>query len=184
MDNDATWHEMWQYFCREKFPDERIPHLQEVVDLCVNLGLQMYIDVKAASQAGKVCRQNVTLVCVVVQMFLWFKLFKFCILLLQSLVTDVRQRKNKKRSSFTIVSEWVFGSITIFYFPIPGSKCPQKLICKSPAVWQSYSLLILSKCNFSGKKLNIDILYYRNTLIRGKRAVHIDTASLTKNSSL
>lgn len=38
---------------REKFPDERIPHLQEVVDLCVNLGLQMYIDVKAASQAGK-----------------------------------------------------------------------------------------------------------------------------------
>ena len=65
----------------------------------------MYIDVKAASQAGKVCCQNVTLVCVVVQMFLWFKMFKFCILLLQSLVTDVRQRKNKKRSSFTIVSE-------------------------------------------------------------------------------
>ena len=90
----------------------------------------------------------------------------------------------KKRSSFTIVSEWVFGLITIFYFPIPGGKCPQKLICKSPAVWQSYSLLILSKCNFSGKKLSIDILYYRNTMIHGKRAIHIDTASLTKNSSL
>ena len=56
----------------------------------------MYIDVKAASQAGKVCRQNVTLVCVVVQMFLWFKMFKFCILLLQSLIMNVRQRKNKK----------------------------------------------------------------------------------------
>ena len=71
----------------------------------MNLGLQMYIDVKAASQAGKVCRQNVTLVCVVVQMFLWFKMFKFCILLLQNLIKDVRQRKNKKRTSFTIVSE-------------------------------------------------------------------------------
>ena len=39
---------------RHKFPNERIPHLQEVIDLCLNLGLQMFIDVKAATQAGKV----------------------------------------------------------------------------------------------------------------------------------
>ena len=39
---------------RDKFPNEHIPHLQEVIDLCLSLGLQMYIDVKAATQAGKV----------------------------------------------------------------------------------------------------------------------------------
>ncbi len=41
-------------FYREKFPDERIPCLEEVVDLCVSHGLQMYIDVKAKTQAGRV----------------------------------------------------------------------------------------------------------------------------------
>ena len=49
-------------FHRENFPDERIPHLEEVVDLCVNVGLQMYIDVKAATQAGKVSYNNAALV--------------------------------------------------------------------------------------------------------------------------
>lgn len=37
----------------DKFPNERIPHLNEVVELCLNLRLQMFIDVKAATQAHK-----------------------------------------------------------------------------------------------------------------------------------
>jgi len=37
----------------ERFPNERIPCLEEVVDLCISLGLQMYIDVKAATQSGR-----------------------------------------------------------------------------------------------------------------------------------
>ena len=41
-------------FYRDNFPNERIPCLDEVVDLCISLGLQMYIDVKAATQSGRV----------------------------------------------------------------------------------------------------------------------------------
>lgn len=37
----------------DKFPNECIPHLHEVVDLCLSLGLQMYIDIKAATQANR-----------------------------------------------------------------------------------------------------------------------------------
>ena len=39
---------------RDQFPNEHIPHLHEVVELCLSLRLQMFIDVKAASQANKV----------------------------------------------------------------------------------------------------------------------------------
>lgn len=38
---------------RDQFPNEHIPHLHEVVELCLSLRLQMFIDVKAASQANK-----------------------------------------------------------------------------------------------------------------------------------
>jgi len=41
-------------FYRDNFPNEHIPCLDEVVDLCISLGLQMYIDVKAATQSGRV----------------------------------------------------------------------------------------------------------------------------------
>ena len=45
-------------FYRAKFPNEYIPCLEEVVDLCINLGLQMYIDVKAATQSRRVSYKN------------------------------------------------------------------------------------------------------------------------------
>ena len=37
-----------------EFPNERIPSLEETVETCVNLGLQMFIDVKTGTQATQV----------------------------------------------------------------------------------------------------------------------------------
>ncbi|EDO48015.1 predicted protein [Nematostella vectensis] len=39
---------------REQFPNECIPSLEETISTCINLGLQMYIDVKKFTEANKV----------------------------------------------------------------------------------------------------------------------------------
>ena len=50
---------------RTKFPNERIPSLDEAVAVCCNLGLKMYIEIKSGSQVDKVrkcldsCGQNI-----------------------------------------------------------------------------------------------------------------------------
>lgn len=43
---------------RDKFPDEKIPTLEEAVELCLELQLKMFIDVKDSSNVQKVCVLN------------------------------------------------------------------------------------------------------------------------------
>ena len=45
-------------FDSDEFPSERVPSLEEAVETCVTLGLQMYIDVKTWKNSAKVTWHN------------------------------------------------------------------------------------------------------------------------------